>query len=198
MSNFRGIASPNTLTSQETLDKSTREVTGDGGAFLKLKNCIRVLAVFMSTASGRMEIPMKEERQVMVSNTDNAPLETQVEDLVHLVTEGYDMPVLLRSELSNNGKWQKGVTFIIAGEWADDDAASSTVEPDPNAGGENGGSNSDDKEDVGLAPELLEKIIELGGPEKAIEATNEQFNAVGITGPAITKVRNALKKIVGA
>jgi hypothetical protein len=65
------------------------------------------------------EIPLTITDMVLVDTTlvNRKP---QVIDLVYLKTHQQIGPVLCRHIKSNNGVWQRGVTFWITGEWESD------------------------------------------------------------------------------
>ncbi len=100
---------------RETLDEKTRKFEGDGTPFLFVPNLTKVEAVTV----GNTNVPLVEERRYVEDATgrETAPIPRP---LISLDETPDGRKVLLRSKLSNDGIWQKGVQIFVTGVWADD------------------------------------------------------------------------------
>ncbi|HEX9997012.1 MAG TPA: hypothetical protein VGB45_07715 [Abditibacterium sp.] len=224
MSKFRRIGTLSSLTSQEQLAGKTRPFTGDGTAFLKVPGLLSLLAISVATSTGRVQLPLQDERLYMVHPDETVPRTGETEDLFALDTETYEVPVLERSEISNGGIWQKNVIFYVTGEWAEDaapsgeesttkgskakaaktkadtakaDTAKVDDEPADDETKSEGESFVDTDEDFAALPENLKEALRaFDSPEDALSAPSERYNELGISGTEITRVKNALKRTI--
>jgi hypothetical protein len=114
------FASLDDFTAQEQELKNTRQFVGDGSPFLEVPELQAVARVRV----GHQELALEEAREYVTSTAPAAPRRVEVEPLVLLERRSDGMPVLLRSVISNDGRWQQGVPIFITGEWTEQPAES--------------------------------------------------------------------------
>ena len=90
---------------------------GDGSPFLRVPGLKSLEGMALGTARGRVSLPLDETRPHMVSADEREPRQDQVEPLFELQGAGTEEATLVRSVLSNDGRFQKGTTFYVSGEW---------------------------------------------------------------------------------
>lgn len=206
------------ISKQEALDARTREVQGDGGPFLKVPGLVTLSAIAVMSTIGRVPLALDETRLVMINHDERQPREAVHEPMFDLQNAGTTQAVLARSILSNDGNFQKDASFYVTGDWHDEPSHDEPSHDEPEETDKSeasttgaavaatppatdGKNAADDKTDVeepvefeSLPDELKEKLKGFDSLEAALNATNEQFNAVGIKGLEIANVRRALKK----
>lgn len=101
------------MTQDEAQSANVREFKGNGTPYLPVPGLLDVTGVRIGT----QEIPLTL-RQKFPESASNFAQKYDVElPLIQLVHDTNGQPILLRSQQSNNGVWQEGVTIYVAGEW---------------------------------------------------------------------------------
>lgn len=107
------FATLSTLSAADQAAGRTREFAGDGSPFLRVPGLVSFTAVRIGTT----DIPLTERRKYPTNGSLTAFQD--VDEPLFFLDRDAQGPVLLRSEISNNGLWQSGQPVYITGEWAD-------------------------------------------------------------------------------
>lgn len=111
------------LSDQNRQDARTRAFTGDGSKFLPVPGLLKYPERVQCRASDRtVDLQYRFEDHV---HEGGQPV--LISQAGFFLAHDNDRPVLLRHERSNNGIWQKGVVFLVTGEWE------ARLTPDPDA-----------------------------------------------------------------
>lgn len=118
-------------TAAEVKTGKVREFTGDGGHKLAVPGLVgEPLAVRV----GSIDIPARVTATFPDNRLNGQHVTTDMA-LLRVDRDSHDVPVLLRSQRSNDGYWQKGIKVHVWGEWEDD----ATPEQSPSVqNGQNG------------------------------------------------------------
>lgn len=103
-------------TRQEEELANTRSFTGNGTAFLEVPGLRKVTGVRI----GQYQMPLTETREYPLDGT-LARVEKVEEPMVDLQVRTDGTPFLVRSVLSNDGRWNNGETIYVTGDWQDED-----------------------------------------------------------------------------
>lgn len=113
---FHGLGG---LIEQEKEAANTRQftVTEDKGSpYLPVPGLKKVTAVRV----GSTPVPLTQTLTYPVNGANPPRFETEEADMIALTRREDGTPILLRSQLSNDGIWQPNVPIFISGEWEDD------------------------------------------------------------------------------
>jgi hypothetical protein len=98
--------------------------TGNGTPFLPVPGLKKVTSVAVGQPDAI--IPLTEKREYPI---EDGKSETRDEQLIDLQINPADgAATLLRSELSNDGIWQSGVSIFVTGEWDGDKPSKTKTE----------------------------------------------------------------------
>jgi hypothetical protein len=101
----------------EQLAANTREFIGDGTPYLKVPGCVKVESVRV----GQQVIPLAEIRNYPTDATLQR-FDQVTEPMIALEQGNDGTPVLMRSQLSNDGIWQKDKPVYVTAQWSDGQA----------------------------------------------------------------------------
>ena len=99
-------------------DAGVRKYIGDGGTHLAWPGLLSVDEVWVG--NGSIKLPLFESVKFPLDGSENPRIETIDHQMIGLITNEEGSTVMLRSQKSNDGKWQKDQAVYVRGTWKDD------------------------------------------------------------------------------
>ena len=155
---FHLMTEPN---ADEVKSGKVREFTGDGSHKLAVPGLIGEPT---TVRVGSIEIPGRVSATFPDNRLNGQHVTTDMA-LIKVDRDSHDVPVLLRSQRSNDGYWQKGVKVHVWGEW--DDAKPTSTEAGKEAPKPDTDQRTNTEQVPNLAAEMRTKLEALTSAELA-------------------------------